>query len=65
MEEKKKRGRPVTGDPKNKHISFRATDQVDEMLKSICKKQGCSVSDALEKMIRIQYNLTKSDVELL
>lgn len=65
MEAKKKRGRPVNGDPKNKHISFRATDQVDDMLKSICKKQGCSVSDALEKMIRIQYNLTKSDVELL
>lgn len=58
-EEKKKRGRPVTGEAKTKQIHIRTTDNTYEMLSEICESHGVSKSEMFEKMVRTQYNLTK------
>mgnify|MGYP002311382950 CR=1 FL=1 len=59
-EVKKKRGRPVIGCPKNVRTTVRMTAEVGDMFNDICESQGCTKSEALEKMIRNQYTLTKN-----
>ena len=36
------------------------TTEVGDMFNDICESQGCTKSEALEKMIRNQYTLTKN-----
>lgn len=57
---KRKRGRPVTGNAKTKQLHIRTTNSVYEMLNEICESQGASKSEVFEKLVRTQYNLTKS-----
>lgn len=62
---KKKRGRPVVGERKNRFENFRTTDSMHNMLSEICKNYGVSKTKVFEKMIQNQYNLMKNGFDLL
>lgn len=62
-DEKKKRGRPIVGDVKNKQVHIRTTGSVFDMMDEICKSQGLSKTQLFEKMVRTQYNLLNIDYD--
>lgn len=62
-DDKKKRGRPVTGEPKNKQIHIRTTDNVYDMVGEICESQGLTKTQLFEKMVKAQYNLLNIDYD--
>lgn len=64
-EVKKKRGRPVTGCPKNNVIAVRTTEQTKQMLDEICKTYGASKSDILEKWVENQHKMMEMGIELM
>lgn len=54
-----KKGRPVEGNPKNKRVVLRLTDDEYDMLEYLAMKKDVNRSEAARKVIRAQYNLEK------
>ena len=64
-DEKKKRGRPVTGEAKNNVVAMRIDDETRDMLNNICKNYNISKSDVLKKWVKNQYNMMENGIDLL
>ena len=56
---KRKRGRPVHGDGKNRKITVRVTDDFYNELKKLCAIEGESQTDYIIKSVTGRGNLTK------
>lgn len=59
-EEKRKRGRPKTGNPiKEKRVTFRMEQSEYEKLKDFSQKRGLTVADSINRGIEYLYRYTK------
>ena len=56
---KKKRGRPPTGESRLYQYRIRLSEDEAEMLEYLCDKEGKSKAEVLRKGLTIQYNLEK------
>lgn len=56
---KRKRGRPKKDGGKRHRMSVRLSEDMDEKLSYICKTEGWSITQAIENMTKMQYNLTR------
>ncbi len=64
-DDKKKRGRPVSGNTKNNVVSMRVDDETRNMLNDICEKYGVSKPELIERWARNQYKMMENGIDLL
>ena len=56
---KKKRGRPPTGESRLYQYRIRLSEDEAEMLEYLCGREGKTKADILRKGLSIQYNIGK------
>ena len=56
---KKKRGRPPTGESRTYQYRVRLSEDEAEMLEYLCGREGKTKADILRKGLLIQYNIGK------
>ena len=56
---KKKRGRPPTGESRTYQYRVRLSENEAELLEYLCDREGKTKADILRKGLAIQYNIEK------
>lgn len=56
---KKKRGRPPTGESRTYQYRVRLSEDEAELLEYLCDREGKTKADILRKGLAIQYNIEK------
>ena len=56
---KKKRGRPPTGESRTYQYRVRLSEDEAELLEYLCDREGKTKADILRKGLSIQYNIGK------